>query len=96
MKIIFDINLFFLQEVERRFPGDRDRLRRMSIIQVYSLSLLFWSGKSLHAGFMCAWPFWSWPRVVGALCAPFVLIGRRACGRTSRASLPLGLDPCAA
>jgi len=33
MKIIFDINLFFLQAVERRFPGDHDRLRRMSIIQ---------------------------------------------------------------
>jgi hypothetical protein len=33
LKIIFDINLFFLQDVERRWPGDRDRLRRMSIIE---------------------------------------------------------------
>jgi len=33
MQIIFDINLYFLQEVERRFPGDRDRLRRMSLIE---------------------------------------------------------------
>ncbi|KXS16015.1 glycosyltransferase family 35 protein [Gonapodya prolifera JEL478] len=33
MMIIFDINLFFLQDVERKFPHDRDRLRRMSIIE---------------------------------------------------------------
>lgn len=33
MMIIFDINLFFLQSVERRYPGDRERLRRMSIIE---------------------------------------------------------------
>jgi len=33
MMIIFDINLFFLQKVEKKFPGDRDRLRRMSIIE---------------------------------------------------------------
>ena len=33
MMIIFDINLFFLQRVEKTFPGDRDRLRRMSIIE---------------------------------------------------------------
>ncbi|KAJ3057511.1 Non-essential glycogen phosphorylase [Rhizophlyctis rosea] len=33
MMIIFDINLFFLQEVEKKFPNDRDKLRRMSIIQ---------------------------------------------------------------
>ena len=33
LKIIFDVNLFFLQDVERRWPGDRDRLRRMSIIE---------------------------------------------------------------
>ncbi|KAI8614952.1 glycosyl transferase [Chytriomyces sp. MP71] len=32
MMIIFDINLFFLQKVERVYPGDRDRLRRMSIV----------------------------------------------------------------
>jgi glucan phosphorylase len=28
-----DINLFFLQKVEKMYPGDRDRLRRMSIIE---------------------------------------------------------------
>ncbi|KAJ1336513.1 hypothetical protein BSLG_007297 [Batrachochytrium salamandrivorans] len=33
MMIIFDINLFFLQSVEKKYPGDRDRLRRMSIIE---------------------------------------------------------------
>jgi starch phosphorylase len=33
MQIIFDINLFFLQSVERKFPGDRDRLARMSLIE---------------------------------------------------------------
>ncbi|KAI8895516.1 glycosyl transferase [Globomyces pollinis-pini] len=33
MMIIFDINLFFLQSVERKFPGDREKLRRMSIIE---------------------------------------------------------------
>ncbi|KAL2916158.1 Non-essential glycogen phosphorylase [Polyrhizophydium stewartii] len=33
MMIIFDINLFFLQKVEKLYPGDRDRLRRMSIIE---------------------------------------------------------------
>ncbi|KAJ3376341.1 Non-essential glycogen phosphorylase, partial [Entophlyctis sp. JEL0112] len=33
MMIIFDINLFFLQKVERVYPGDRDRLRRMSIVE---------------------------------------------------------------
>lgn len=31
--IILDINLFFLQEVERRFPGDRAMLTRMSIVE---------------------------------------------------------------
>ncbi|KAI9159544.1 Non-essential glycogen phosphorylase [Blastocladiella emersonii ATCC 22665] len=33
MAIIFDINLYFLQQVEKKFPNDRDRLRRMSIIE---------------------------------------------------------------
>jgi len=33
MQIIFDINMQFLQGVERKFPGDRDRLARMSLIQ---------------------------------------------------------------
>lgn len=33
MQIIFDINLYFLQQVEKKFPGDRDRLARMSLIQ---------------------------------------------------------------
>ncbi|KAJ3403447.1 Non-essential glycogen phosphorylase, partial [Chytridiales sp. JEL 0842] len=33
MMIVFDINLFFLQKVEKVYPNDRDRLRRMSIIE---------------------------------------------------------------
>ncbi|KAH0834128.1 glycogen phosphorylase [Lanmaoa asiatica] len=33
MQIIFDINLLFLRSVERMFPGDRDRLGRMSLIE---------------------------------------------------------------
>ncbi|CAA7263964.1 unnamed protein product [Cyclocybe aegerita] len=33
MQIIYDINLFFLQAVEKKFPGDRDRLARMSLIE---------------------------------------------------------------
>ncbi|KAJ2228675.1 Non-essential glycogen phosphorylase [Coemansia sp. RSA 485] len=33
MGIIYDINLFFLQSVEKQFPGDRDLLRRISIIE---------------------------------------------------------------
>ena len=33
MQIIYDINLFFLQDVEAHFPGDRERLSRMSIIE---------------------------------------------------------------
>ncbi len=33
MQIIFEINLYFLQRVERIYPGDRERLRRMSIIE---------------------------------------------------------------
>lgn len=33
MQIIYDINLFFLQRVEAKFPGDRARLSRMSIIE---------------------------------------------------------------
>jgi glycogen phosphorylase len=33
MQIIFDINLYFLQGVEAKFPNDFDRLRRMSIIE---------------------------------------------------------------
>ncbi|KAI2635400.1 glycosyltransferase family 35 protein [Xylaria nigripes] len=33
LQIIYDINLFFLQSVEKRFPGDRDLLRRVSIIE---------------------------------------------------------------
>lgn len=33
MQIIFDVNLIFLRAVEKRWPGDRDRLARMSLIQ---------------------------------------------------------------
>ena len=32
LEIIYLINMLFLREVEARFPGDHDRLRRMSII----------------------------------------------------------------
>ncbi|KAK9365881.1 glycosyl transferase [Lipomyces kononenkoae] len=33
MEIIYDINLFFLQQVEKMFPKDRDLLSRVSIIE---------------------------------------------------------------
>ncbi|NMO56158.1 glycogen/starch/alpha-glucan phosphorylase [Actinoplanes sp. TBRC 11911] len=33
LEIIYEINLRFLQEVSARFPGDADRVRRMSLIQ---------------------------------------------------------------
>jgi glycogen phosphorylase len=33
LEIIYAINMFFLREVEERFPGDVDRIRRMSLIQ---------------------------------------------------------------
>jgi glycogen phosphorylase len=33
LQIIYDINLFFLQSVERRFPKDREMLGRVSIIE---------------------------------------------------------------
>ncbi|EXJ72757.1 starch phosphorylase [Cladophialophora psammophila CBS 110553] len=33
LQIIYDINLYFLQSVERRFPKDRDMLARVSIIE---------------------------------------------------------------
>lgn len=33
MQIIFDINLFFLQKIEKVFPNDRARLARMSLIE---------------------------------------------------------------
>ena len=33
LQIIYDINLYFLQTVERAFPDDRDILRRVSIIE---------------------------------------------------------------
>jgi glycogen phosphorylase len=33
LQLIFDINLFFLQAVEARFPNDLERLTRMSIIE---------------------------------------------------------------
>lgn len=33
LQIIYDVNLFFLQSVEKRFPKDRDMLQRVSIIE---------------------------------------------------------------
>ncbi|RKP21583.1 glycosyl transferase [Rozella allomycis CSF55] len=33
LQIIYDINLYFLQNVEKIFPNDRDKLSRMSIIE---------------------------------------------------------------
>ncbi|KAL4262671.1 Alpha-1,4 glucan phosphorylase [Pleurotus pulmonarius] len=33
MQIIYDINMIFLQAVEKKFPGDRERLARMSLIE---------------------------------------------------------------
>lgn len=33
LEIIYEINLYFLQEVEKKFPNDRDMLRRVSIIE---------------------------------------------------------------
>lgn len=33
LQIIYDVNLFFLQSVEKKFPNDRDMLRRVSIIE---------------------------------------------------------------
>ncbi|GAA5993154.1 hypothetical protein JCM11641_005047 [Rhodosporidiobolus odoratus] len=33
LQIIYDINLFFLQAVEKKFPGDRARLARMSLVE---------------------------------------------------------------
>ncbi len=33
LQIIFDINALFLKEVEKQFPGDIDRMRRMSVIE---------------------------------------------------------------
>lgn len=33
LQIIYDINLFFLQSVEKRFPNDREMLTRVSIIE---------------------------------------------------------------
>ncbi|TRM58249.1 glycosyltransferase family 35 protein [Schizophyllum amplum] len=33
LQIIYDINMYFLQAVEKKFPGDRERLARMSLIE---------------------------------------------------------------
>ncbi|KAJ5682457.1 Glycogen phosphorylase [Penicillium macrosclerotiorum] len=33
LQIIYDINLYFLQSVEKRFPNDRDMLSRVSVIE---------------------------------------------------------------
>ena len=40
-QIIYDINLQFLQMVERKFPNERDLLSRVSIIEESSVSTLF-------------------------------------------------------
>ena len=40
LQIIFDINLFFLQKVERMFPNDRDLLRRVSIIEEAQIKMV--------------------------------------------------------
>ena len=40
MQIIYDINLYFLQAVEKKFPGDFDKFRRMSIIEESSFKLV--------------------------------------------------------
>lgn len=33
LEIIYHINFLFLQEIEKRYPGDMDRMRRMSMIE---------------------------------------------------------------
>ncbi|KAF8601979.1 glycosyltransferase family 35 protein [Ceratobasidium sp. AG-I] len=33
MQIIFDMNLQFLKKVEKKFPGDKDKIERLSLIQ---------------------------------------------------------------
>lgn len=33
LEIIYEINLYFLQKVEKKYPGDRDLLNRMSIVE---------------------------------------------------------------
>jgi starch phosphorylase len=33
LQIIFDVNLAFLRQVQKRWPGDNERLARMSLIQ---------------------------------------------------------------
>jgi starch phosphorylase len=33
MEIIFAVNLYFLQSVEKKFPGDRELLKRLSVIE---------------------------------------------------------------
>jgi starch phosphorylase len=33
LQIIFDINMLFLQSVEKKFPGDREKLSRLSLIE---------------------------------------------------------------
>lgn len=40
LQIIYDINLFFLQKVERSFPKDRELLNRVSIIEESSVKMV--------------------------------------------------------
>ena len=50
LEIIYEINARFLHDVRTRYPGDEDRVRRMSLIEE-------------TPGARCAWPTWrSWAR----------------------------------
>lgn len=40
LQIVLDINLFFLQSVERLFPADRERLARMSLVEEHPYKMI--------------------------------------------------------
>ncbi|CAJ0647099.1 11479_t:CDS:10, partial [Entrophospora sp. SA101] len=42
MQIIFDLNLFFLQKVEKKYPKERDLLAKLSIIEEASPQFVRW------------------------------------------------------
>ena len=44
LQIIYDVNMGFLQMVERKFPKDRDMLSRVSIIEESTVSGLLYRG----------------------------------------------------